>query len=75
MLLENAPETGWITAVPVRFGEPHEVGFRFNHPCPKRVLDAAIDGVVNERVGESAEEICLIEVKPAPSGPNTSSRP
>jgi hypothetical protein len=72
--LENAPETGWTKAEPVRFGQPQEVGIRFNQPCSGRVLDAAINGVVNERVRATEEDTCLIEVNTAPSAPNTSAQ-
>ena len=73
--LESAPETGWITAEAVRFGQPHEVGIRFNQPCPDRVLDAAFSGVLTEWVRQTEEETRLIEVEPAPSALNTSSQP
>ena len=34
VLFEGAPELGWISAVPVRFGESDEVGIRFSRPFP-----------------------------------------
>lgn len=32
--LALAPELGWITAIPVRFGQSREVGLRFTRRCP-----------------------------------------
>ena len=73
---ENAPETRWIAAEPVRFGQLNEVGIHFNRPCSRRILNAAISGAVNERLGErEAETPFFVEPESARSGPITPSRP
>lgn len=59
--LDDAPETGWIEGEAVRFGQPHEVGIRFDRPCDYHVLEAALSGVedewVREREGEGTQVI------------------
>ena len=42
--LETAPELGWITAIPVRFGRSQEVGIQFTHPCPPDFLSKSLLG-------------------------------
>ena len=54
--LDDAPEIGWIEAEAVRFGQPHEVGIRFDRPCDHHVLEAAIGGVVHIGPRESDAE-------------------
>jgi PilZ domain len=38
---ESAPESRWIAAQAVRFGQLHEVGIRFERPCSRRILESA----------------------------------
>jgi hypothetical protein len=51
--LADAPETGWIQGKAVRFGQPHEIGIRFDHPCDHHVLEAAISGEETTQIIET----------------------
>jgi len=41
VLLERAPETGWIAADVTRCDGPHEMAIRFRSPCPLEFFLAA----------------------------------
>lgn len=41
VLLERAPETGWIAADVTRFDRPQELAIRFRSPCPLEFFLAA----------------------------------
>jgi hypothetical protein len=75
--LENAPELGWIAAHSVRFGQRHEVGIRFDHPCSQNVLAAAISGIVDELLveGEAKTPFDIDVESSARNGPVAPSRP
>jgi hypothetical protein len=49
--LEKPMKTDWISAIPVRFDQFHEVEIRFSHPCPPAFLWAATCG----------NDFCLVE--------------
>jgi PilZ domain len=53
--LERTPETGWITAIPVRLGRSREVGLQFTRPCPPDFLWAATLGTPFGSVAASEE--------------------
>ena len=39
--LEDPVKSDWLEAIPVRYGESHEVEVHFSHPCPIGFLRAA----------------------------------
>jgi hypothetical protein len=72
--LDDVPETGWIKAEAVRFGQPHEVGIRFDSPVEYYVLEAALSGLGNEWLRENEKETTQgIETELARRGPMTPS--
>jgi hypothetical protein len=56
--LEDPVKSDWFEAIPVRYGESHEVDVHFSHPCPRGFLWAATHGE-DFRSVEDREETTL----------------
>jgi hypothetical protein len=55
---EDAAKPDWLEAIPVCFGQSHEVEVHISHPCPRRFLWAGRHG--NDfRLVEDREETTL----------------
>jgi hypothetical protein len=62
--IDSAADLGWITAIPVRFGETREVGLRFTRPCPPEFLFEATRGGHDRLASPSEEETQRVEGPP-----------
>jgi hypothetical protein len=57
--LVDAVKSDWLEAIPIRYGESHEVEIHFKHPCPLGFLRAATH-VKGFRLVEDRDETRII---------------
>jgi hypothetical protein len=58
--LREPVRSDWLEAIPVRYGQFHEVEIRFSHPCPRTFLWAATRAKDFRLVLDSEEETSWI---------------